>query len=88
MSVMVGDTFKVKMAATDCPGASLVPSWFQISVNGPFAPWGVQLLVVMFKVSERPLPVFLMYTVLVVVPPAVSVPQSIEVSGVVHRLLE
>ena len=26
MSAIVGDTVKVKVAATDCPGVSLVPS--------------------------------------------------------------
>ena len=85
---MLGDTLKVKIAATDCAGLSLVVSWFQVNVIGPFAFWGVQLLVVMFNVSESPLPVFLTYTVRVVVPPAVKVPQSKEVSGVVHALLE
>ncbi len=58
-SAMVEDTVRVRVAATDCPGCNLVPSWFHVKVIGPFAPAGVQLLVPMLKASERPLPVFL-----------------------------
>lgn len=58
-SVMLEDTVKVKIADVDCPGLSLVASLFHVRVIGPFAPAGVQLLVVMFRASERPLPVFL-----------------------------
>jgi hypothetical protein len=59
MSAIVDDAVKVKVAATDCPGLSLVPSWFHVRVIGPFAVVGVQLLVPMLRARERPLPVFL-----------------------------
>ena len=59
-STMVEDTVRVKVAATDCPGVSLVVSWFHVRVIGPFEPAGVQLLVAMLRASERPAPVFLM----------------------------
>jgi len=58
-SAMVGDTVKVRTATHDCPGVSLVFSWFHVKVIGPFAPAGVQLLVPMLKASERAFPVFL-----------------------------
>ena len=54
---IVDDAVKVKVAATDAPGLSLVPSWFHVRVS-PFAV-GVQLLVAMPRARERPLPVFL-----------------------------
>jgi hypothetical protein len=59
MSAILEDTVKVRVAATDCPGWSLVPCWFHVMVIGPFALGGLQLVVVMSRVSERPLPVFL-----------------------------
>ena len=59
MSTMLEDTVRVRVAAVDVPGWSLVPSWFHVMVIGPFALGGFQLLVVMFKDSERPLLVFL-----------------------------
>ena len=59
MSVMLDDTAKVRVAATDWPGLSRVPSSFQVRVIGPFADAGVQLLVIKFKARERPLLVFL-----------------------------
>ena len=40
-----------------------------------FAFAGVQLAVFMLKANDTPLPVFLIYTVLVVLPPADNVPQ-------------
>jgi len=58
MSTILEDTVRVKVAATDCPGMRSVPSWFHVIVIGPFALAGLQLLVVMFRVNERPLPVF------------------------------
>ena len=58
-SAILEDTVRVKTAATDCPGLSLVPPWFHVRVIGPFAPTGVQLLVAMLNASERPDPVFL-----------------------------
>ena len=54
------DTVKVMVAATDCPGWRSVFCWFHVTVIGPFAVDGFQLLVVMFRLSERPLLVFLM----------------------------
>jgi hypothetical protein len=57
---MLEDTVRVKVAATDSPGLSLVLALFHVKVIGPSAPVGVQLLVAMLRVSERPLPVFLM----------------------------
>jgi hypothetical protein len=59
MSFMLEDTDRVRVAAVDCPGWSLVPSWFHVRVIGPFALAGLQLLAVMLRASERPLPVFL-----------------------------
>jgi hypothetical protein len=57
-------------------------------VIGPLAFAGVQLLVVMLNVNEIPTPVFLMYTVLVMLLPGDVVPQSIDVRAVVHALSE
>jgi hypothetical protein len=59
MPTSLEDTVRVRVAVVDCPGVSLVPSRFHVMVIGPFALAGLQLLVVMFRVSERPLPVFL-----------------------------
>jgi hypothetical protein len=59
-SAIVGDTDSVKIAVWICPGVSLVFSWFHVRVMGPFADDGFQLVVFMLRVSERPLPVFLM----------------------------
>jgi hypothetical protein len=59
MSLMLEDTVKVRVAAVDAPGWSIVPCWFHVMVIGPFALGGLQLVVVMSRVSERPLPVFL-----------------------------
>jgi hypothetical protein len=55
---MLEETLKVNVAGTDCPGLSLVPSWFHVKVIGPQALAGVQLVVPMLKASEMPLPVF------------------------------
>jgi hypothetical protein len=79
-SVMLEDTVRVRVAATDWPGWSLVPSWFHVKVIGPFAP-ADQLLVVMLRASETPLPVFLTYTVWVTAVPGVRVPQLMELKG-------
>jgi len=56
---MLEDTVRVRVAATDCPGWRSVPPRFHVMVTGPFALAGLQLLVVMLRVSERPLLVFL-----------------------------
>ena len=60
MSTMLEDTVRVRIAAADCPGLRSVPCWFHVMVIGPFAVVGTQLFVVMFRVSERPVLVFLM----------------------------
>jgi hypothetical protein len=60
MSTSLEDTARVRVATVDWPGESVMPSWFHVRVNGPFALAGLQLVVVMFKVRGRPLLVFLM----------------------------
>jgi hypothetical protein len=57
MSAMLEDT--VRVAVVDCPGESLVPTLSHVMVIGPFALAGLLLLVVMLRVSERPLQLFL-----------------------------
>jgi len=51
MPTSLEETAKVRVAAVDCPGVSIVPSWFHVTVIGPFALAGLQLVVVIFKVS-------------------------------------
>lgn len=60
MLLMFEETVRVRVAAVDCPGWSTMPCWFHVMVIGPFAVVGLQLFVVMPKVSERPLLVFFM----------------------------
>ena len=60
MSTMLEDTVRVRFAAVDVPGWSLVPSWFHVMVIGPFALAVLQLFVVMSRVRERSLLMFLM----------------------------
>jgi hypothetical protein len=60
MPTSLEETVRVRVATVDCPGDSIVPSRFHVTVIGPFALAGLQLVVVMFKVSGRPLLVFLM----------------------------
>ncbi len=78
---MLDETVKVIVAWVDCPGDRVVPSLFHVTVNGPLAPLGLQFDVVMFKVRETPLPVFLMYTVCVFEAPGVKLPQPNEDRG-------
>ena len=59
MSTMLEETVRVRVAVVDAPGWRSVPCWFHVMVIGPFALAGLQLVVVMFRVSERPLLVFL-----------------------------
>ena len=59
MSTMFEDTVRVRVAVVDAPGWRSVPSWFHVMVTGPFALAGLQLVVVMLRVSESPLLVFL-----------------------------
>lgn len=80
----VGDTVKVKVASTDCPGAMVAPSLSHVTVSGPFAVAGFQFEVAMLKVSVVPVPVFLMYAVRVADPPGFSAPQSILFRGTVQ----
>ncbi len=56
---MFEDTVRVRVAATDFPGWRAVPCWFHVMVIGPFALAGLQLLGLKFRVSERPVLVFL-----------------------------
>ena len=58
-STMLEDTVRVRVAVVDAPGWRSVPCWFHVMVIGPFAFVGLQLVVVMFRVSERPLLMFL-----------------------------
>ena len=50
--LMLGDTVSAIVAAVACPGASVVPCLFQVTVRGPFALVGVQLLAVMPSVND------------------------------------
>ena len=59
MSTMLEDTVRVRIAAVDCPGWRSVPPWFHVMVIDPLALVELQLVVVMLRVSERPLLVFL-----------------------------
>ncbi len=59
-STMLEDTVRVRTAVTDVPGWRSVPCWFHVMVIDPLALVELQLVVVMFRVSERPLLVFLM----------------------------
>jgi hypothetical protein len=56
---MLEDTVKVRVAVATAPGWRSVLCWFHVMVMYPLALAGLQLLVVMFKDSERPLLVFL-----------------------------
>ena len=56
---MLKDTVRVRIAATDAPGWRSVPCWFHVMIIGPFALAGLQLLVVMLRVNERSMLVFL-----------------------------
>jgi hypothetical protein len=58
MPVMLEDTVSVMIAAVDCPAASCVPCWFQVTVMYVLAPAGFQLLAAKFRVIV-PVPVFL-----------------------------
>jgi len=59
MSDMLEDTVRVRVAATYAPGWRSVLCWFHVIVMYPLALVGLQLLVVMFRDSERPVLVFL-----------------------------
>lgn len=85
---MLADTVKVIVAAIDCLGAITAPCLFQVIVNGPLALVGLQLQVVILSVNDAVPCVFLIYTVLVTVPPTNGEPQFNVVKGTVHALLE
>jgi hypothetical protein len=51
MPLMVGDAVNVSIAFATWLAASTVPSWFQVTVNGPFAVEGFQFIFVMPSVT-------------------------------------
>ena len=57
---MLGETVRVTVVTVNCPGESIVPSWSHVTVIGPFALAGFQLVAFMLKVSGRPVQLFLM----------------------------
>jgi hypothetical protein len=57
-SIMLDDTLSVITAAVDCPGVSLAVSLSHVTVIGPLALTGFQLVVVRLNDNETPLPVF------------------------------
>jgi hypothetical protein len=77
----------VRVAWVDAPAARTVFPLFQVNVRDEPAPVGVQLFVVIVSVSGT-LPVFLMYTVCVAVPPGLSVPTLRDVTVWVQLLSE
>ena len=50
--VIVEDAERLIVAAVVCPGDSVVPCLFQVTVKGPFALVGFQLIAVMLRVNE------------------------------------
>ncbi len=58
-STMLEDTVKVRVAVATAPGWRSMLCWFHVMVMYPLALAGLQLLVVIFRVNERPLLVFL-----------------------------
>ncbi len=57
---MPAEAVSVIIAVADCPGASVVSSWFQVTVICPLAWAGDRLSVVIESSIEAPAPVFLM----------------------------
>jgi hypothetical protein len=55
--VMLEETLKVTVTATDWPAARLVPCWFQLTDMYVLAPVGLQLLAAKLRLIE-PVPVF------------------------------
>ena len=78
---------KVSVAWIDTPAFKTVFCRFQVNVSEESAPVGVQLFVVIVNVSAT-LPVFLMYTVCVAVPPGLRVPAVRDVTVWVQALSE
>lgn len=87
-SVIAEDATNVITAVADCPGESLRFCLSQVTVIGPFALVGFQLLVDIANVKDVPTPVFLTYTVLVTLVPGVIGPQSMDDRVVVQLLSE
>jgi len=81
------EAVNVSVAEVDWPALRTVFSRFQVNVKYELAFDGDQFAVVMVSVTGT-FPVFLTYTVLVVVDPAEIVPQLIDVQFCVHWLLE
>ena len=78
---------RVSTAGIEFPAGRIVSCWFQDSVNERVAFVGFQLFAVMVRVSGT-LPVFLMYTVWVPVPPGLMFPTFRVVAACVHPLSE
>jgi hypothetical protein len=51
MSLMLDETLNVKLALIEPPGLNVAPSLFQLTVMGPFALSGIQLVTVMLSVN-------------------------------------
>ena len=85
---MLDDEANVITAVVDCPGVSLVPSLSRLKVINPFAVVGFQVFVERLNVNDVPVPMFLTYTVLVMLSPGVIEPQSIAERGVLQLLSE
>lgn len=84
---MVGDTVSVRVVWVIPLGTRTVFSLFQYRVSHWFTFAGVQSPVVIVNAALA-LPMFLIQTVLVVLPPGVSAPQSRDDASWVHRLSE
>ena len=56
ISTTLGETTNVNTAAVDCPGKSLVPSWFHVRVIGPLAVVGTQPVGTILKTRDTPVP--------------------------------
>lgn len=87
MPLMLDCVVKVRVAVVTWFAASTVFSLFQLSLMGPLAAVGFQLVVVMRRVNAV-FPVFLTYTVLDTELPGDRFPQLIEVNFWVHALSE
>ena len=77
----------VNVASIDCPAVRTVLSRFHVKVSEELALVGLQLFTVIVSVSGT-LPVFLMYTVCVAVPPGLRAPTFRAVEVWVQSLSE
>jgi hypothetical protein len=87
MPLMLDCAVKVKVSVVTWFAAKTVPSRFQVSLIGPLAAAGFQLVVAIFRVNAV-FPVFLTYTVLDTELPGDKFPQLIEDIFCVHALSE